>query len=228
MANVLKTCLIALLLTSCSATNRKGLETAFDEQPTLSLTEKVQVLVTSVQSDAINGLPAEISEMKSEEPVADREKNQKGAGFTRVYELDDAVATVFVYNNQDFGMGDEVSPALETLMDKHLQEFISMQDAGLYENVKIGDKKPREFRWRSVKYHVLEATVQFSQKDEPKRSFLVLAANKDLMSYIRIRFTYPRTMQTRISKLQNVFTRTVLVAMHDFAEALKPKPAVAE
>ena len=110
---------------------------------------------------------------------------------------------------------------MEALMDKHLQEFQSLQDSGLYANVKIGAKKPREFRWLTVKYQVLEADVQFSQREEAKKSLLVLGANKDLMSYVRIRYTYPKSMQAEINKKHGVFTRTVMTALHNFAEAQK-------
>ena len=95
----------------------------------------------------------------------------------------------------------------------------------MYTNVKAGTKKQREFRWKGVKYQVLEADVQFSQKDEAKKSFLVLGANKDLMSYVRIRYTYPKSKQAEMNKKQGVFTRAVMVGLHDFALAQKTPAA---
>ena len=97
-----------------------------------------------------------------------------------------------------------------------------MQDSGLYEHLKTGDKKTREFKWRSVPYAVSEAEVRFTQKGAPKVSFLVLGGNKDLMSFVRIRFTYPKSMQKRMNSKRNAFTRTVMSSLHDFAETLIP------
>ena len=155
MKNTFTACLTVLLLASCAAVHEErgdaAPETAFSSVP---LTEKVQNMVVAVQSEVAAALPDEIAGMKSAEPMADREKNQKGAGFTRVYTMGDAVATVFIYNNQEFGISDEVNPAAEALMDRHLQEIHSMQDSGLYENVRAGDKKTRDFRWRRVRYQV--------------------------------------------------------------------------
>ncbi|MGN0903959.1 MAG: hypothetical protein ACI4PW_02270 [Alphaproteobacteria bacterium] len=229
MKNTFTACLTVLLLASCAAVHEErgdaAPETAFSSVP---LTEKVQNMVVAVQSEVAAALPDEIAGMKSAEPMADREKNQKGAGFTRVYTMGDAVATVFIYNNQEFGISDEVNPAAEALMDRHLQEIHSMQDSGLYENVRAGDKKTRDSRWRRVRYQVQEAAVQFTQKGEQKRSFLVLGANKDLMSYVRIRFTYPKSMQSRMSGVQNTFVRTVMSDLHAFAEARKPKAETVE
>lgn len=225
MKTVLKIFCSVLLLASCAGLDSQKESDVQAVQVRLSLTDKVQELVVKTQQTVTSALPDEIEGLKSSESVADREKNQRGAGFTKVYTHDDAVVTVFVYNNQEFGISDEVSPVMEMLMDKHLQEFQSMQDSGLYEGVKAGNKKPREFRWRGVKYQVLEAEVQFSQRGEAKKSFLVLGANKDLMSYIRIRYTYPKSRQTEFTKKQPVFTRTVFVAMNGFAQAQKTPAA---
>ena len=187
----------------------------------MSLTERVQAAVADTQRKATESLPEEIAGFKSVEAVADREKNQRGAGFVRVYAYEDMMATVFVYNNQNFGVAEEIDPVLEALMNKHLQEFQALQDSGLYANVDIGTVKPREFRWKSVKYQVTEAEARFSQNEENKVSFLVLGANKDLMSYVRIRYTYPVKRESDMNKKQPVFTRTVMVALHDFAAAQK-------
>lgn len=225
MKTVLKIFCSVLLLASCAGIDSQKESDKPAVQVNLSLTDKVQELVVKTQETVTSALPDEIQGLQSTQSVADREKNQRGAGFTKVYALDDAVVTVFVYNNQDFGISDEISPVMEALMDKHLQEFQGMQDSGLYEGVKVGNKKPREFRWRSVKYQVLEADVQFSQRGEAKKSFVVLGANKDLMSYIRIRYTYPKSRQAEFAKKQPVFTRTVFVAMNDFAQAQKTPSA---
>lgn len=219
MKTVLKIFCPILFLASCAGMDSQKESEAV--QVSLSLTDRVQELVVKTQETVTSALPDEIQGLKSTESVADREKNQRGAGFTKVYTQDDAVVTVFVYNNQEFGVSDEISPAMEALMDKHLQEFQSMQDSGLYEGVKTGNKKPREFRWRGVKYQVIEADVQFSQRGEAKKSFLVLGANKDLMSYIRIRYTYLKSRQAEFTKKQPVFTRTVFVTLNDFAQAQK-------
>lgn len=208
---------LTLLLASCAATSDK--EKQADVK--LSLTDRVQAQVVEMQKNVTESLPDEIAGLKSVEPVADREQNQRGAGFTRAYTADDIVATVFVYNNQNFGVPDEIDQNMEALMDKHLQEIQAMQDSGLYSDVKTGTKKPRTFRWRSVNYQVLEADVQFNQRDEAKKSLLVLGTNKDLMTYVRIRYTYPKSKQAEINKKHAVFTRTVFVALHDFAAAQK-------
>lgn len=206
---------LTLLLASCAASPDENGQTAVKP----SLTDRVQAQVVEMQKSVAEALPDEIAGLKSVEPVADREQNQRGAGFTRVYTADGIVATVFVYNNQDFGVPDEINQNVEALMDKHLQEIQAMQDSGLYSNVKTGTPKTRSFRWRGVNYQVLEADVRFNQRDEAKNSLLVLGANKDLMSYVRIRYTYPKSKQAEINKKQTVFTRTVFVALREFAKA---------
>lgn len=218
MKPVFKAYALVLFLSACAATEQAETSAPLTA---LSLTDRVQAVVTETQKQAIGALPDEIAGLKSAEPVADREKNQRGAGFTRIYADDDLMATVFVYNNQNFGVSGEVDPELETLMDKHLQEFQSLQDSGLYTGVKTGTKKARDFRWKTVKYQVLEAGADFFQKDESKKSFLVLGGNRDLMSYIRIRYTCPKSKQEEMNKKQAVFTRTVLSALYDFAAAQK-------
>ena len=218
MKTVFKICALAFLLSACGTAEQEETLTVEAEVP-LSLIDRVQATVAETQREAMEALPEEIAGLKSVEPVADREKNQRGAGFTRVYTADGIVATVFIYNNQNFNVPEKADADLETLMDKHLKEFQSMQDSGLYTDVKTGNKKPREFRWKSVKYQVLEADVQFSQKDEQKKSLLVLGTNKDLMSYVRIRYTFSQSEQAAVNKKNPVFTRTVMVALNDFAAA---------
>ena len=208
---------LTLLLASCAAISDKEKSTAVK----VSLTDRVQAQVVEMQKSVTESLPDEIAGLKSVEPVADREQNQRGAGFTRAYTADDIVATVFIYNNQDFGIPSEIDENMEALMDKHLQEIQSMQDSGLYSDVKIGTKKARPFRWRGVNYQVLESDVQFNQRDASKKSLLVLGTNKDLMTYVRIRYTYPKSKQSEINKKHAVFTRTVFVALNDFAVAQK-------
>ena len=190
-----------------------------------ALLDKVQELVAKTQEAAISSLPAEImankSTYKTVEAVADREKNQKGAGFTRVYGDDDEVViTVFLYNNQEFGMTAEVSPATEALMDKHLQEFSAMQDSGLYDSVVVGEKNVRDLRWAGRKFQVLETPVSFNQREEAKKSYLVLGANPDLLSYVRIRFTYPQGRRD-IERNKNIVTARILNALAVFAKDQK-------
>ena len=51
------------------------------------------------------------------------------------------------------------------------------------------------------------------------------------MSFVRIRFTYPKSMQKRMNSKRNAFTRTVMSSLHDFAETLispAPENAAAE
>ena len=186
-ATVLLSACGALTLLSACAENRPAEEQTAAVRP--SLTDRVQSAVTEDQKNGLESLPDEIAGLKTVESVADREKKQRGAGFTRVYTNADGdlMATVFVYNNQNFGVSEEIDPVMEALMEKHLQEFQSLQDSGLYGDVKTGESKPRTFRWKSVKYQVLETPVQFFHKEEEKKSLVVLGANKDLMSYIRIR-----------------------------------------
>lgn len=190
-----------------------------------ALLDKVQELVAKTQEAAISSLPAEITANKSTyktvEAVADREKNQKGAGFTRVYGDDDEVViTVFLYNNQEFGMTAEVSPVTEALMDKHLQEFSAMQDSGLYDSVVVGEKNVRDLRWAGRKFQVLETPVSFNQREEAKKSYLVLGANPDLLSYVRIRFTYPQGRRD-IERNKNIVTARILNALAVFAKDQK-------
>lgn len=188
-----------------------------------ALLDKVQELVAKTQEAAISSLPAEITANKSTyktvESVADREKNQKGAGFTRVYGDDtgDVVITVFLYNNLEFGMTAEVSPATEALMDKHLQEFSALQDSGLYDSVNVGEKNVRDLRWSGRKFQVLEVPVAFNQHDDAKKSYVVLGANPDLLSYVRIRFTYPQGRRD-VERNKNIVTARILNALAVFAK----------
>ncbi|HAW33144.1 MAG TPA: hypothetical protein DCX19_00620 [Alphaproteobacteria bacterium] len=182
--------------------------------------------MVDVERAATEALPDEIAGLKSTDPVADREQNQRGAGFTRVYREDDAengfVATVFVYNNRNFGVDEEITPAVESLMEKHLQEMQALKDSGLYADVKTETPKVRTFRWGGVNYQVIEADVRFTTRDdEEKQSLIVLGANSELMSFIRIRYTYPRSKQARARSKTTVFTRSVFHAAHKFAQAQK-------
>lgn len=230
----LKALLPVLLLTACAnmsvpvsvSSDEDAAETPV-EAPKKSdaLLDKVQELVAKTQEAAISSLPAEITANKSiyktVEAVADREKNQKGAGFTRVYGDDDEVViTVFLYNNQEFGMTAEVSPATEALMDKHLQEFSAMQDSGLYDAVNVGEKNVRDLRWAGRKFQVLEVPVAFNRREEAKKSYLVLGANPDLLSYVRIRFTYPQGRRD-VERNKNIVTARILNALAVFAKDQK-------
>lgn len=228
----LKALLPVLLLTACAnmsvpvSSDEDAAETPV-EAPKKSdaLLDKVQELVAKTQEAAISSLPAEITANKSTyktvEAVADREKNQKGAGFTRVYGDDDEVViTVFLYNNQEFGMTAEVSPATEALMDKHLQEFSAMQDSGLYDAVNVGEKNVRDLRWAGRKFQVLEVPVAFNRREEAKKSYLVLGANPDLLSYVRIRFTYPQGRRD-VERNKNIVTARILNALAVFAKDQK-------
>ena len=216
---LLSACAATVLLSACA-------ETSLSEEQSVAvripLTDRVQTAIAEIQKEALETLPEEIAGLKSAEPVADREKKQRGAGFTRVYADNDIMATVFVYNNRNFGISEAPDSAWDELMEKHLQEFKDLQDSGLYEDVKTDEAKPRSFRWKSVKYQVLEASVRFSHKEEEKKSLVVLGANKDLMSYIRIRYTYPKSKQAEANKKQDVFTRTVLTSLYDYASGAKP------
>ena len=230
----LKALLPVLLLTACAnmsvpvsiSSDEDAAETPV-EAPKKSdaLLDKVQELVAKTQEAAISSLPAEITANKSTyktvEAVADREKNQKGAGFTRVYgDEDEVVITVFLYNNQEFGMTAEVSPATEALMDKHLQEFSAMQDSGLYDAVNVGEKNVRDLRWAGRKFQVLEVPVAFNRREEAKKSYLVLGANPDLLSYVRIRFTYPQGRRD-VERNKNIVTARILNALAVFAKDQK-------
>lgn len=230
----LKVLLPVLLLTACanmsvpvSVSSDEDVAETPVEAPKKSdaLLDKVQELVAKTQEAAISSLPAEITANKSTyktvEAVADREKNQKGAGFTRVYGDDDEVViTVFLYNNQEFGMTAEVSPATEALMDKHLQEFSAMQDSGLYDAVNVGEKNVRDLRWAGRKFQVLEVPIAFNRREEAKKSYLVLGANPDLLSYVRIRFTYPQGRRD-VERNKNIVTARILNALAVFAKDQK-------
>lgn len=230
----LKALLPVLLLTACAnmsvpvsvSSDEDAAETPVEApKKSNALLDKVQELVAKTQEAAISSLPAEITANKSTyktvEAVADREKNQKGAGFTRVYGDDDEVViTVFLYNNQEFGMTEEVSPATEALMDKHLQEFSAMQDSGLYDAVNVGEKNVRDLRWAGRKFQVLEVPVAFNRREEAKKSYLVLGANPDLLSYVRIRFTYPQGRRD-VERNKNIVTARILNALAVFAKDQK-------
>lgn len=219
MKAILKACVSIALLSACAAVDLPNGNGKVSSG--LSLVDKVQKAVVETQKATMMSLPDEIAGLKAVESVADREKNQRGAGFTRVYANDAVMATVFVYNNQNFGVSAQADEEMEALMDKHLQEFVSLQDSGLYSDVEIGKRKIREFRWSSVKYQVLENDVSFLQKEEPKKSLLVLGANEDLMSYVRIRYTYPKSKRSELNAKHATFTRTVMVALRKFAAAQK-------
>lgn len=230
----LKALLPVLLLTACAnmsvpvsvSSDEDAAETPVEApKKSNALLDKVQELVAKTQEAAISSLPTEITANKSTyktvEAVADREKNQKGAGFTRVYGDDDEVViTVFLYNNQEFGMTAEVSPATEALMDKHLQEFSAMQDSGLYDAVNVGEKNVRDLRWAGRKFQVLEVPVAFNRREEAKKSYLVLGANPDLLSYVRIRFTYPQGRRD-VERNKNIVTARILNALAVFAKDQK-------
>lgn len=230
----LKALLPVLLLTACAnmsvpvsvSSDEDAAETPVEApKKSNALLDKVQELVAKTQEAAISSLPAEITANKSTyktvEAVADREKNQKGAGFTRVYGDDDEVViTVFLYNNQEFGMTEEVSPATEALMDKHLQEFSAMQDSGLYDAVNVGEKNVRDLRWAGRKFQVLEVPVAFNRREEAKKSYLVLGANPDLLSYVRVRFTYPQGRRD-VERNKNIVTARILNALAVFAKDQK-------
>lgn len=224
----LKALLPVLLLTACA-----NMPVPVEEEPVAelpaeapkkseALLDKVQELVAKTQEAAISSLPAEITANKSTyktvEAVADREQNQKGAGYTRVYgDEDEVFITVFLYSNREYGMTAEVSPATEALMDKHLQEFSAMQDSGLYDAVNVGEKNVRDLRWAGRKFQVLEVPVAFNQHDDAKKSYVVLGANPDLLSYVRIRFTYPQGRRD-VERNKNIVTARILNALAVFAK----------
>lgn len=224
MNKALKFLCATVFLSSCAAATVDETTQTVEAKP--SLVDRVQAQVVAVERAATEALPDEITGLKSTDPVADREKNQRGAGFTRVYREDDAengfVATVFVYNNRNFGVDEEITPAVESLMEKHLQEIQALKDSGLYADVKTETPKVRTFRWGGVNYQVIEADVRFTTRDdEEKQSLIVLGANSELMSFIRIRYTYPRSKQARARSKTTVFTRSVFHAAHKFAQAQK-------
>lgn len=227
----LKALLPVLLLTACAnmsvpvsvSSDEDAAETPV-EAPKKSdaLLDKVQELVAKTQEAAISSLPAEITANKSTyktvEAVADREQNQKGAGYTRVYgDEDEVFITVFLYSNREYGMTAEVSPATEALMDKHLQEFSALQDSGLYDSVNVGEKNVRDLRWSGRKFQVLEVPVAFNQHDDAKKSYVVLGANPDLLSYVRIRFTYPQGRRD-VERNKNIVTARILNVLAVFAK----------
>lgn len=224
MNKALKFLCATVFLSSCAAATVDETTQTVEAKP--SLVDRVQAQVVDVERAATEALPDEIAGLKSTDPVADREQNQRGAGFTRVYREDDAengfVATVFVYNNRNFGVDEEITPAVESLMEKHLQEMQALKDSGLYADVKTETPKVRTFRWGGVNYQVIEADVRFTTRDdEEKQSLIVLGANSELMSFIRIRYTYPRSKQARARSKTTVFTRSVFHAAHKFAQAQK-------
>lgn len=224
MNKALKFLCATVFLSSCAAATVDETTQTVEAKP--SLVDRVQAQVVAVERAATEALPDEIAGLKSTDPVADREQNQRGAGFTRVYREDDAengfVATVFVYNNRNFGVDEEITPAVESLMEKHLQEIQALKDSGLYADVKTETPKVRTFRWGGVNYQVIEADVRFTTRDdEEKQSLIVLGANSELMSFIRIRYTYPRSKQARARSKTTFFTRSVFHAAHKFAQAQK-------
>ncbi len=219
MKRILKSFCLIFLISSCAVQEPLNV-LDIPPEPEKTLTEKVQLLISETQENAMEVLPQEIAGLKSVEKVANREKNQKGAGFTRVYTDGKIVATVFVYNNQDLGISEdlEILSQEEGLMEKHLNEIKTMQDSGLYSDVKISKITQRNFRWRSVPYQVLQASIDFKQKEEDKKSLVVLGVNKDLLSYVRVRYTYPKASQAEMNNKHYVFTRTVFVALNDFTK----------
>ena len=190
------------------------------EKPRM-LFDRVQSDIAAAEGEAIAALPSVIEEFTASGPVADRESNQRGAGFTRVYtdESGEIVVTVFIYNNQDLGLTDDITPAAEALLDRHLQEIKQMESSGLYSDVKIGDRRaPRELRWRREKFRIIEGDAQFVQNDERKMTVVMLASDKRLMSYVRVRFTYPRETRWKIEEKKGRFMATVLYALREITK----------
>lgn len=186
-----------------------------------TLADRIQVVIAETQKEAIASLPSEIEGFTGTTDVADREANQKGAGFTRVYtDLNkDVVITVFVYNNQDIVLTDDVTTSVQELLDKHLQEVKAMEKSGLYSGVKIAERTAaRDLRWRREKFRVIEGDALFVQNNEKKKTVIMLASDKRLMSYVRVRFTYPREQRWKVEEKKSRFMATVLFALREFTK----------
>ena len=186
-----------------------------------TLADRIQVVIAETQKEAVASLPSEIEGFTGTTDVADREANQKGAGFTRVYtDLNkDVVITVFVYNNQDIVLTDDVTTSVQELLDKHLQEVKAMERSGLYSGVKIAERTAaRDLRWRREKFRVIEGDALFVQNNEKKKTVIMLASDKRLMSYVRVRFTYPRDQRWKVEEKKSRFMATVLFALREFTK----------
>ena len=186
-----------------------------------TLADRIQVVIAETQKEAVASLPSEIEGFTGTSDVADREANQKGAGFTRVYtDLNkDVVITVFVYNNQDIVLTDDVTASVQELLDKHLQEVKAMEKSGLYSGVKIAERTTaRDLRWRREKFRVIEGDALFVQNNEKKKTVIMLASDKRLMSYVRVRFTYPRDQRWKVEEKKSRFMATVLFALREFTK----------
>ena len=200
--------------------NKKSLIGKNDGEPK-TLADRIQVVIAETQKEAVASLPSEIEGFTGTADVADREANQKGAGFTRVYtDLNkDVVITVFVYNNQDIVLTDDVTASVQELLDKHLQEVKAMEKSGLYSGVKIAERTAaRDLRWRREKFRVIEGDALFVQNNEKKKTVIMLASDKRLMSYVRVRFTYPRDQRWKVEEKKSRFMATVLFALREFTK----------
>ena len=179
--------------------------------PPPSLAERLQNTVTAEQRKMMALLPDVIGGLTDENGVSDYEKNKKGAGYSRLYESDGKLLTVFIGNNNSFTIKDGATPEAAEAMQKFLDEFKTYQDTGLYRRMKIEDVAEKEMTVGGKTYAFLRTTVSFEVKGEKKVTYIALIPNEKLLSYIRIRLTYPASF--RAVSLQNEALKAAMTAV---------------
>lgn len=179
-----------------------------------TLVERVQSTITVEQKKVIDSLPDNIAGLIDENGVADYEKKHKGAGYSRTYEANGKMLTVFVGNNTEFGIEDGITPEAHATMENLLKELNDYQETGLYRHVKIDAVQEKEMTVSGKKYAFLRVTASFERQGERKVTYIALIPSKKLLSYLRIRLTYP--MSFRATKLQNESLKAVMNAVADF------------
>jgi len=210
MKKILSATLSLLLLAGCvhASGNAEPPEVA---GPLPSLAERLQNTVTAEQRKMIALLPDTIGGLTDKKGVSDYEKNKKGAGYSRLYEGDGKILTVFIGNENSFTVKDGVTPEAGDVMQKFLDEFTTYQETGLYRRMKIDDIAEKEMTVGGKTYAFLRTTVSFEMKGEKKVTYIALIPNEKLLSYIRIRLTYPASF--RAAHLQDEALKAAMNAV---------------
>lgn len=192
----------------------------------LTLGDKIQNQIVEYEEQAVLKLPDSLKDISEKDvffaqgEIANREQNQKGAGFIKSYETEDhsTLLTVFVYNNLEYGFSYEISPNLEELMSKHLSEIQMYQSTGIGENVKLGKVEKTEIKWKKKVYKLLETSAVYEKDGDDKKTYVMLASVPELFSYVRLRFTYDNNKKSRsfVESKRRVLMARILTMLSEF------------
>lgn len=192
----------------------------------LTLVDKIQKQIVEYEEQAVLKLPNSLKDINEKDvffaqgEIADRELNQKGAGFIKSYETEDhaTLLTIFVYNNLEYGFSKELTLNLEELMGKHLAEIQMYQSTGISENVKLGKVEKAEIKWKKRVFKLLEASATYEKEGEDKKTYVMLASVPELFSYVRLRFTYDNNKKNRsfVESKRRVLMARVLTMLSEF------------